>query len=416
MSEAKADIRVEASAQQPKTEVKSRGFVNREKRTRRLVDNPKPAQKERWLAARTKEDESSSQARYASALTEVRTLSSQTERPTATVNTTDNGTANGFVLSSEEQNALVFLREHPAVLPKGVSLEGKNPRDFQAIIKDTAFRRLRYSAGQTILEETKQQALRNPTPTNLEMRIGGYVEHFEPQVRQAVIELANKGYTINTAGFAGSPRLEAQRIEGAFRLAPKTITKLREDALLKEMGVQVDIQADGSQTSIMFHPQQANMEYIQRAWNRIAEILPNTGRIAEPTHHLQADLFRTVHGEGIEKRMLTAQQEKMLETFRQRPELIIYPYIYTHEMSENLQGEERARFEEALRYHQDFFQDFARSKRAFMHTGEYEEVERQKTLMQILFEAILASFRTFIKETLPKELVQNPNKRQPTEG
>src|SRR5437764_11324056 len=97
----------------------------------------------------------------------------------------------------------------------------------------TFYTELRKKAYAQLEKEIRKRKETNSSFTPLEQKFGIYLEEIEPQVREAVIALNEKGYSTFTSGFdEDDPRY--QMIGGTFRFDEKT------KAALREMGAEVE--------------------------------------------------------------------------------------------------------------------------------------------------------------------------------
>lgn len=113
--------------------------------------------------------------------------------------------------------------------------------------------------------------------------MGAFLEEFEIQAREAVLNLHKKGYSIDFSGFCSDPR--NQMIEGDFQLEENVIEGLR------EVGVDVETNASGY-TRLQFSPVEAAMKKIKQQWKQVVSILPNKKERAAPSMTRKARDFR----------------------------------------------------------------------------------------------------------------------------
>lgn len=102
----------------------------------------------------------------------------------------------------------------------------------------------------------------SPAPTAGELAMGAFAEQIEPQVRQAVLGLWDKGYYTNSSGFMGDGR---QIIEGHFDDLPATAV-----SELAAIGV------TATPRSLSFSPAAPNLAEIKNLWDRAAEVIPGS--------------------------------------------------------------------------------------------------------------------------------------------
>lgn len=165
----------------------------------------------------------------------------------------------------------------------------KTHREQQAEKKER-FERLREEVRQQVASETRERINTNPVPTEREIALGTFVDMLEPQVREAVLHMHTKGYSVSYRGFA--PRdSERQIISGMFTLDPDTKTELR------GLGVQIDeVFPENTRRSsyikMGFRPQEPDLAKIKEKWDLVADILPDRKRSAIPTPTNDAVEFR----------------------------------------------------------------------------------------------------------------------------
>jgi hypothetical protein len=110
-----------------------------------------------------------------------------------------------------------------------------------------------------------------PLPTDTEVMIGAYLEELEPQVRDAILVMYQKGYQTESSGFYLRDNDEAQVIDGYFDIDEETEEKL------KGIGVRVVRGTMGDRTAIEFTPETADIGAMKRKWDEIAAVLPDRG-------------------------------------------------------------------------------------------------------------------------------------------
>jgi hypothetical protein len=120
----------------------------------------------------------------------------------------------------------------------------------------------------------------NPMPTDEEWNMGAYKEEIEPQVRDAVMVLRQKGYNTGSSGFWGHDHVD-QVMDIATPIDDNSKARLAEH----------DIKV--TETGIRFTPENpSNLESVKKTWDLIADILPDLGKHAEPAQSIRADVFR----------------------------------------------------------------------------------------------------------------------------
>lgn len=181
--------------------------------------------------------------------------------------------------------------------------------------------------GFKIIEEDVARRLReNPRPTSIEMTMGIYCEELRPQYRDAIPLMISKGYETWSSGsrlssgdfkwdkFGGEPQavpegmqervfedfpdvvlegdgkdqFRTQQVDGMFTLDEVTISKL------KDAGFNVESKPRGDKmyTRIFFEAREANLKTIKDDCDRLARILPETGKTVLPNMSQSAIEFR----------------------------------------------------------------------------------------------------------------------------
>ncbi len=163
------------------------------------------------------------------------------------------------------------------------------------------FGQLRIDTHQQMAETLTQRIQNNPSPSTRELFIGTYEESLEPQVRDAVFRLGEKGYQTRSSGFFGSdddwrvigidvPRTynplnrQAQVIDfvpGTFTLDNETIGHL------DKLGAEVAYYA-GYPVRIGFVPESPDLNSITNQWESIAAVMPDLGSPALPVDPTEA--------------------------------------------------------------------------------------------------------------------------------
>jgi hypothetical protein len=132
----------------------------------------------------------------------------------------------------------------------------------------------------------KKRIKENPAPTDHELRIGAYEEEIEPQMREALQRLYEKGYNTESSGFGGGEKWETQQVDGYFEIDEATEKKLN------EIGARVVRQymeyLHATSTRIEFDPEQADAAAIVAKWNQIIDLLPTIGK---PSYSLSAPSY-----------------------------------------------------------------------------------------------------------------------------
>lgn len=157
------------------------------------------------------------------------------------------------------------------------------PKD-QNLQNQRLFERLKYYTQKKVDLDVKRRKLKNPHPDKIESTLGLFVEELEPQVRQAIIKLNQKGYSTDVSGFMDNSC--DQMIEGDFQLDGKTVK------ILEAIGVHVETNPSGY-TRIQFSPPEADISKIKKKWNKIVSLLPGKKQFASVSMTRKARDFRT---------------------------------------------------------------------------------------------------------------------------
>lgn len=140
----------------------------------------------------------------------------------------------------------------------------------------------------------------NPVPTQEEIDMGSYIEEVEPQSRFAVLQMRQKGYEVNRAGFSADPERTTQRLDLDKPLSSDVV-----EALLKEgfeLGTAYLYDTDNPNKgtwkgewagSIVFKPEDpTDLFSITQKWDKLASLLPDQGSPAQPANYGNAVKFR----------------------------------------------------------------------------------------------------------------------------
>lgn len=136
------------------------------------------------------------------------------------------------------------------------------------------FERLRYRIKQKMDANITTRLSTKPIMNEVESRLGVFLEMLEPQVRDAVVVLNQKGYSTDASGFMN--QVEGQMIEGDFRLSDETLRELEVEGVIAETN-------PSGYTRLQFRPDIADVRRIKQKWNRIASIIPDKGMCAQPS-------------------------------------------------------------------------------------------------------------------------------------
>lgn len=123
-----------------------------------------------------------------------------------------------------------------------------------------------------------------PEPTEEEWKLGVYREEIEPQVRDAVIMLRNKGYNTFESGFYGP---DMQRIGFAESLG----AEISPEALrqLESLGLRTEVTEDGIN---LHYSRPLGLDELKNAWDIVARDLPDLGHEAGKAVTGATEFFR----------------------------------------------------------------------------------------------------------------------------
>lgn len=135
---------------------------------------------------------------------------------------------------------------------------------------------------QRIVDENERSAelrrTKNPHPTAEESDLGAYIEHIEPQVRDAVLSLHRKGYNTYESGFMSVTGRQAisftNETEQEFAFPPNLIKSLELRG--------VSVARDSHSIQINFS-RFVDIPEMTRIWNDVAQAMPDLGHPAEPS-------------------------------------------------------------------------------------------------------------------------------------
>ncbi|MBI3443079.1 hypothetical protein HY008_00205 [Candidatus Woesebacteria bacterium] len=136
------------------------------------------------------------------------------------------------------------------------------------------FECLRDTVKQNMAADLTYRLKTKPFLSELESRLGVFLEMLEPQVRDAVVLLNRKGYSTDTSGFMA--QADGQMIEGDFTIDEQTLNKL------KAMGVTVETNPSGY-TRLEFRSDVADIDHVRNQWKRIVELFPDRKKQAQPS-------------------------------------------------------------------------------------------------------------------------------------
>lgn len=166
-------------------------------------------------------------------------------------------------------------------------MDGQNIGENPQLDKVKQFEALKQKVSQETYKLTQRRVAENPYSTPGEFYRGCFDESQQPQVKDTVFVLYDKGYITDPgAGFWG--RAAEQNLSGMFHLSVETIESL------SKIGVMV-IASPYGHTLIRFNPDSTDIEQIKKKWDDIASIIPqNNGRKIIPYTQVAHD-FRTTY-------------------------------------------------------------------------------------------------------------------------
>ncbi len=206
----------------------------------------------------------------------------------------------------------VDLPEHGVNLPEygvaevsGASMSGETagPNPISPAYEQIASQcetpgQLRDGVYKGMYSELQGRVATNPTPTEQEMQMGTYKEGIEPQARDAVMTMRDKGYNTLSSGFENQEG--GQGINFDVPLSDGTVRLLRQHGF--ELGTALFRDTDNpargtwrdeSAAHITFKPENPmDLSAIQSKWDELASILPDLGQQAPPAMHGFAENFR----------------------------------------------------------------------------------------------------------------------------
>ena len=153
--------------------------------------------------------------------------------------------------------------------------------------------------------ELQDRITYNPDPSDEELRLGAYVEHLEPQVRDSIMILRAKGYNTASSGFSNPP-CKFQCLDLNEPLSDGVVNLIRDHCL--KLGVVFLIDNEKPEKghwklrfsrSFIFEPVAGNdLVAIKAKWDELAAVLPDLGSPAPMVSHSNADRFRKtlMHG------------------------------------------------------------------------------------------------------------------------
>jgi hypothetical protein len=179
--------------------------------------------------------------------------------------------ANGLVSNEIAQSAGKIDEPY---IPIDILLDQAKPADarqvFEAVITSSYY----------ALEE---RLLTDSEPTGLELEVGVFLEEIQPQAREAVLMLKEKGYEIGNVLHAGyrAEEYDVQSMTFNSDLNEAELTNLEENGFIIENG------------QLLFIPEDpTDIEAITQTWDWLALSLPDRGTPAGPALFNNAVAFR----------------------------------------------------------------------------------------------------------------------------
>jgi hypothetical protein len=134
----------------------------------------------------------------------------------------------------------------------------------------------------------KRQAV-DQKASEQELDLGAYIEQIEPQVRETVLELRQKGYTTHTSGFSG---FDSQKISFTEEhLKNYTIPPSLSEEFEK---IDANIIVEPRSIEIKFG-RYHDLDEIRILWKKVAASLPSLGGPARPNQIRSGKMFREKH-------------------------------------------------------------------------------------------------------------------------
>ncbi len=193
------------------------------------------------------------------------------------------------------------IEEMIRILESGTDEELEELRQFKKVDKEKIdfvryFAKMRKEVIEALWEELRGREAKNPKATEEEMDMGCYVEHLEPQVRDAVLSMRKKGYTTTGSGFGDFG--ESQWISFEEKTFGDFMPSKELTAWLEDQKVEM---SNGPDLVYFVSPPKATIEQITDIWNRIEAEIPDLGHPAEPSDIPAADSFRSRQKRLLEK-------------------------------------------------------------------------------------------------------------------
>ncbi|OGG03540.1 hypothetical protein A2W14_03065 [Candidatus Gottesmanbacteria bacterium RBG_16_37_8] len=120
--------------------------------------------------------------------------------------------------------------------------------------------------------------------TDMEYISGAFIEMYEPYLKEVVVRLFEKGYSIDISSGFCSNKFQYQSLNGHFTLDYITKNKLEKEG--------VKIRDVNGFRSLVFFAENLDLDSIKQKWLHLIEILPDNGKLTSPSVSPQALLFR----------------------------------------------------------------------------------------------------------------------------
>jgi hypothetical protein len=135
------------------------------------------------------------------------------------------------------------------------------------------FSALRESVHQSMRAEEELRQKENAAPTEDELYMGAFEEWLEPQVRDAIREMYDKGYATQSSGFHGEEP-ELQIVDGYFTIDEQTREQLNRMGVDVLRGADIGVPKNKLVTMLRFRARNPSLSAIKAQWDAIAATLP----------------------------------------------------------------------------------------------------------------------------------------------
>lgn len=145
--------------------------------------------------------------------------------------------------------------------------------DFPQEKEDPNYELLRALLLKQCCREVLDRLANDPVPTKEELSAGAYKEEIEPQCREAIFKIRQKGYDTYSSGFGMG---NSQVLDGEdLNFDADTIKKLQDNGY-------VVYKIAPNMLSVLFLPHSTDIRVITNKWNKLADLLPDLSRPAPP--------------------------------------------------------------------------------------------------------------------------------------